>query len=293
MTIRVPATSANLGPGFDSLGLSLGLFNTVIIEHSSSHRVSIQGESSKMLKMASNSMFVDIFKKHYDELTDDMGLFSFEFINNIPLSRGLGSSSAVITSAIASAYKMANVKITKTQLLQLAIKIETHPDNIAPAIYGGFVVSAMDKGVVSSLKKNIPNTVKAVIIVPKKSISTKKSRKKLPSIYEKTDSIFNLSHSSLLTASFFSENWDMLKIASQDNFHERYRMELLPMLFDIQQVSYDYGALMCTLSGSGSTMFCLCYESDAPSLCLVLQNKFAECRVKVLDFDNKGIVSYE
>ncbi len=292
MTIKVPATSANLGPGFDCLGISLGLYNTVSIEYSSSHKVSIHGESSKILKLSTNSMFVDIFKEHYDKLTNDMGIFSFDFTNNIPLSRGLGSSSAVITSAIASAYKMADVKLTKNELLQQAIKLETHPDNIAPAIYGGFVVSTVDNGVVSSIKKNIPDTVKAVVVIPKKSISTKKSRKKLPDIYEKDDSLYNLSHSSLLTASFFSENWQMLRTASQDRFHESYRMELLPMLFDIQKTAYDSGALICSLSGSGSSMFCLCHDSDAKSLSIALANKFTDCRVKLLEFDNRGIVSY-
>ena len=188
---------------------------------------------------------------------------------------------------------MAKIRLTKNELLQLSIKLEKHPDNIAPAIYGGFVVSTIEDDTVMSLKKNIPNTIKAVVVIHKKTISTKKSRKKLPHIYEKTDTFFNLSRSSLLTASFFSENWDLLRVASKDKFHETYRMELLPVLFDIQKHSYDSGALMCSLSGSGSTMFCLCYENDAAKLSNKLSSKFSDCRVKILDFDNQGIKSYE
>lgn len=291
MTIKVPATSANMGPGFDTLGISLQLFNEVTITESKFHSISIRGESSKNIKLKSNSMFVDIFNKHYETICDDQRNFRFQFTNDIPLGRGLGSSSAVITSAIASAYKVANIPITKKELLNLSLKLEKHPDNIAPAVFGGFVVSIVKDEKVISIKKNMPDEVTAVVVIPNKPISTKQSRKKLPKSYTKEESIFNLSRSSLLTGAIFSENWSLLREASKDMFHEEYRIQLMPSLIDVQNTALNNGALMSTLSGSGSTIFSICYKNDAKNLESKLKHSFPKFRVRQLKFDNQGIKS--
>jgi homoserine kinase len=211
LTIYVPATSANLGPGFDTLGLAINLRNTVIIKPAKFNSVSLKGEGSNNPKLKNNNMFVNTFNDFHGNISTKKQNFRFEFFNEIPLSRGLGSSSAVIISAIASAYAIENIKLDKQKLLNLALSYESHPDNITPAVMGGFTVATVSDNEVNYLKKDLPLSLKAIVVIPNRPISTQLSRKTLPFKYSKEDTIANVSHASLLTAAFFSENWNYLE----------------------------------------------------------------------------------
>jgi len=287
--ISVPATSANLGPGFDSLGLALDLRNSVDIRSSRFHSVSVRGEGENNPRLKGNNLFVGIFNDHYKKLTEKEQNFKFTFQNEIPLSRGLGSSSAVIVSAIASAHVAAGVRVSRRRILNHALQYEPHPDNITPAVMGGFNVAVVEKGKVFSEQKHIPPYLKAVVVIPNKPISTAHSRTTLPKSYNKENAIYNLSHSSLLVAAFYNENWEMLRIASKDRFHQRQRMKMLPELFTVQKLAYENGALMSTLSGSGSTFFSMCYDEDAEKIHTKMEQRFPEFVIKTLDFDNSGL----
>ena len=155
MLVSVPATSANLGPGFDSLGLAINLMNQVKIVPSKFHSVSLKGEGAKNPKLKDNNMFINIFNDFYKNISTKKQQFRFEFQNDIPLSRGLGSSSAVIISAIASAYAIEGMKLSNKELLNLALQFESHPDNITPAVMGGFTVSTVEDNEVNFIKKSI------------------------------------------------------------------------------------------------------------------------------------------
>lgn len=290
MKISVPATSANLGPGFDTLGLALNLRNEVIIKPAKFHSVSLRGEGSNNPKLKDNNMFISTFNDFHQNLSNNKQQFRFEFQNSVPLSRGLGSSSAVIISAIASAYAIEGIELHDKKLLNLALSYESHPDNITPAVMGGFTVSTIHENEVYFIKKDIPNTLKAVVVIPNRPISTNLSRKTLPYKYSKEDAIFNISHSSLLTAAFMTEDWRMLKKASKDRFHQYYRMKQMPELFAVQKVALRNGALMSTLSGSGSTFFNMVYNKDATRLVKKLEENFPHFRILVCDFDNNGII---
>ena len=266
MKISVPATSANLGPGFDTLGLAISLHNQVVIKPSKFHSVSLRGEGAKNPILKDNNMFIAIFNDFYQNLSSKKRHFRFEFSNEIPLSRGLGSSSAVIVSAIASAYAIEGIEISKDKLLNLALAYENHPDNITPAVMGGFNVATVQENEVKYIKKNIPDSLRATVVIPNRPISTQLARKALPYKYSKEDTVFNISHSSLLTAAFINEDWEMLRIASKDKIHQKYRIKQMPELFDVQKTAFSNGALMSTLSGSVSTLFSLSYEEDSKKL---------------------------
>jgi len=288
--VKIPATSANLGPGFDSLGLAIGLYNEIHIKSSKYHSVSIKGEGAQNIRLKKNNMFISIFNDIYKELVGKKDIFRFEFYNNIPFARGLGSSSAVIVSAIASAYEMADVKADKKTILNRALIYEPHPDNIAPAVYGGFVSSVVENGVVYTLKKDLPTDIKAVMIIPNRSMSTVQSRGELSKTFSIQKLVYNVSRASLLSCAFFSENWDILKVASKDCVHQNQRMSIMPELKDAQKISLENGALMSTLSGSGSSFFNLCYEYDAKKLYENLKAAFQDFRVEIFDFDNSGYI---
>ena len=289
MRVIVPATSANLGPGFDTLGLAVDIKNKVSIKPAKFNSVSLKGEGANNPKLKNNNMFISTFNDFYENLAKQKQNFRFEFHNEVPLSRGLGSSSAVIISAIASAYAITDTKIDKDKLLNLALSYESHPDNITPAVMGGFCSAMVKDHEVHYLRKELPKSLKAVVVIPNRPISTNESRKVLPFKYSKEDAVFNISHSSVLTAAFFAEDWKMLRMASEDRFHQYYRMKQMPELFAVQKAAYRNGALMSTLSGSGSTFFNLCYAEDAKKLTSALKEQFGHFRVFACDFNNTGV----
>ncbi|WP_417326184.1 homoserine kinase [Halarcobacter sp.] len=289
MRISVPATSANLGPGFDTLGLAISLHNQVTIRPSKFHSVSLRGEGSNNPVLKDNNMFIAIFNDFYHNLSRKKRHFRFEFTNEVPLSRGLGSSSAVIVSAIASAYAIEGIKLDKQKLLNLALAYENHPDNITPAVMGGFNVATVQDNEVRFIRKTLPKSLKAIVVIPNRPISTQLARKALPFKYSKEDTIFNISHSSLLTAAFMTENWDMLRTASLDKVHQKYRMKQMPELFDVQKTALKHGALMSTLSGSGSTLFSMCLREDCQRIESELKKRFPHFKVLSRNFDNDGV----
>jgi homoserine kinase len=288
LKIRVPASSANLGPGFDTLGLALGLYNEAVIERSNYLSISVKGEGSDKPYIKKNNTFVNIFYDTYNELVGKKDNFRFAFTNSIPFSRGLGSSSSVIVGAIASAYHMAGYNVDKEQVLNCALKLESHPDNITPCVYGGFAVSVTYNGKVIMLKKELPKDICAVVVIPNISISTESARGILPKQYKITDVVFNLSRAALMSAAFMSENWDMLKTAACDKLHEEIRMGKLPELFDVRRVALENGALMSVLSGSGSSFLNLVYLKHAKKLLHALQTEFSDFKVMELELDNQG-----
>ncbi len=292
MVITVPATSANLGPGFDTLGLALNLRNEIEIKPAEYTSIEIYGENAEYLKTLKRNYFVEIFNDIYKNLTGKEDSFSFKFNNKIPLSRGLGSSSAVIVAAITAAYEMAQVPYKKDKIINTALQYEPHPDNITPATLGGFCVAKLRKNKVYFLKKFIPTSLRAVIVIPNRPVSTAKSRNALKTHYSLKDVVTNVSSTAMITAAFFSEKFDILKYVVEDKIHQENRMKIVPELFKIREIALREGALMSTLSGSGSTFFNLAYKDDAYNIYSALKDNFKDFNVKILYFDNVGVKVY-
>jgi len=289
MIISTPATSANLGPGFDTLGISLNLRNEVEIKFSEVEKIDIYGENANYLKTLPNNMFVNIFSEVYENLTGHRPICKYVFHNKIPISRGLGSSSALIVAAITAAYEMAEIPYKKDRILNYALQYEHHPDNITPATLGGFCVAKLKKNKVYFLKKFVPNLVKAVVVIPNKPISTNQSRNTLKEQYGLKEIVTNISSSSMITAAFFSEKFELLRNIVEDKIHQEGRMKAVPELFKVREIALREGALMSTLSGSGSTYFNLVYRDDAYNVYSALKSYFPEFNVRILNFDNSGV----
>ena len=290
MIISVPATSANLGPGFDTLGLALKLHNSFSITPSRLSSIHISGEGEEHPKLRVDNVFVRIFNEILSLYDYPQGHFKFSFDNAIPISRGLGSSSAVIIGAIVSAYHIMQKPINKSEILQLALKYENHPDNITPALYGGFNIAMLNDKTneVVSFQAELPADIKAVIVNPNISISTKMSRRNLPKKYTTKDAVFNLSRSCMLSAAFITHKWELLREASRDRFHQKARMKNCPALFSVQKLALHNGALLSTLSGSGSSFLNICYRDDSANLMQILRGRFPQFRVLECEFDNIG-----
>ena len=289
MTIKVPATSANLGPGFDTLGLAIALYNKVEIEPNKVFSVLIKGEGQNNPKLKGNNLFINTFYESFQKVVGKKENFRFTFYNSIPLSRGLGSSSAAIVSAIYAAHVIAKVNIDKSKILNMALEYEHHPDNITPAVMGGFNIAMLDNNKVINIKKNIPKAISSVVVIPNKPISTSQSRKILPKKYSIKDVIYNISRSSIMSGAFLTSNWELLKDASKDKLHQDYRIKQMPELFEVQKIALENGALMSTLSGSGSTMFNIVYKEDIKYLRTILREKFPAYFIRSYNFDNYGV----
>ena len=290
MTISVPASSANLGPGFDTLGLALDLRNKISIKEAKSFSIEIYGEGEDISAFRRNNLFINVFNKHFSKFETNKKKLKFSFYNNIPISRGLGSSSAAIIGAISAVYNFLNIKYTKNIILNSAINYEKHPDNITPALVGGFTVSILEHNKVYYKRKKMPSFLKAVIVIPNEAIRTNSSRTSLKKSFSREDCVYNMSRASFLTSILFSGNYEFLKLASKDKMHQKLRMNQMPELFEVQKIALNNGALMSTLSGSGSSFFNLSYEDDAKRLEKVLSEKFKHFRVLTLDFDNSGLI---
>lgn len=311
MLVRIPATSANLGPGFDSLGLALSLYNDFQVKPSILQSIKIKGEGEGIPKLIKDNNFIKIFKETCDSLqngesaTNRKALdlqpikppkanilqknFSYYLENNIPISRGLGSSSAMIVGAIVSAYQALGVKYTKDIIINKALKYEKHPDNITPAVNGGFNVAMLKNNRVFYVKTKISSDIKAVIVIPNKPISTRHSRKSIPKTLPLQDAVFNLSRACMIASIFSQKRWSLLKVVGEDKIHQDLRMGLFPTLFTVRKEAMKNGALMSVLSGSGSSFLNICYRDDAPKIASALSKKFSEFRVLELEFDNNGI----
>ncbi len=219
--IDVPATSANLGSGFDSLGIALTMKNRVWVEEydgldiSCTDGLDVPKDESNLIFWAASHLY-DICGKKLP------GLKIIQE-NNIPMARGLGSSSACIVAGILAANRFMGNPLSHTDLINLAAKIEGHPDNTSPALSGGLVASAMEGERVYSVSVPVSDKIRFAVMIPPFELKTEKARAALPKEYSREDAVYNLSRSGLMTASLFSGELHNLRVAVQDRIHQPYR----------------------------------------------------------------------
>jgi len=257
--VRVPASTANLGPGFDVLGLALGLYNEIEVELTGvGLRLEVEGEGAERLQALGDRNLV---VRSVTETLDRLGLrpdgFRIRMVNRIPMSRGLGSSSAAALGGVASAAALAGASLGPEELLDLALPFEGHPDNITPALLGGLTVSALVEGRVRCVKLPVPEGLRAVAVIPEFHLSTAKARKALPATVPRADAVFNVGRAALFLAAMQAGRLDLLREAAQDRLHQPYRAPLVPGMAEVLAEGERAGALACFLSGAGPTLLAL------------------------------------
>lgn len=255
--IRVPATSANLGPGFDCLGLALDLYNEIeyeILEEEGAFELSIQGEGKESLSQVKDNLLYQSFERACKAMDKRPPGVKVKQINRIPLSRGLGSSSAAIVGGLVMANEIAGNPLSNDDLLKLAVEIEGHPDNVAPALLGGFVISFKEKNDIIAKKIDVPQSLAATVIVPEFQLSTKESRQAIPANIPLEDAVFNIGRASLLVASLMGQDYKMMSYALADKLHQNYRAALVPGLLEIIERARQMDIIGTALSGAGPSM---------------------------------------
>jgi homoserine kinase len=302
--VKVPATTANLGPGFDVLGASLSLYNELEISFAVDPKKAkfiVEGEGRKILPRdeknilwkAMDAVFGLLDKREKYNLKN----FNIKLTNNIPLSSGLGSSSAARAAGIIAANRICGNKLTNGEMAQLGVKLEGHPDNIIPAFYGGVCVSInRGDGDIEVIKLPIPK-IQAVVCTPGFELLTERSRNILPAKYERKDVVFNLARISLLTKAFCDNDFKLLKEAMQDKLHQPYRAKLIPVMNELISVAEENGAYGACLSGSGPSMIAFCNKNKAREVakCMakIWKKETVPTKIFMLDFDRTGAIMNE
>ena len=260
--VRVPATSANLGPGFDSLGIALNIYNEYEFELKENKGLFFEGFEEEF-QNEDNIIFMAI-KKVFDKYDFKFNGIRIKIIKqDIPISRGLGSSSSCIVAGLIGAFALMNMEINRDEILSLAVDIEGHPDNVCPAIFGGLVSTIMVDN-----KKPLYNCVevkdgiKFIALIPRFKLSTEKARAILPKEVLFGDCIYNVGRAALLISCFSNGNYALLKEATKDRIHERFRSKLIDNFDKVYNKSLELGALSCFLSGAGPTLMAIVDNKD-------------------------------
>ncbi|WP_311492392.1 homoserine kinase [uncultured Anaerococcus sp.] len=281
--ISVPATSANLGPGFDALGLAVGLYNTC--------EFNLINDKEGFEENLKENLIYQSYKYAFDFYKEEAQPINFDLDADIPMSRGLGSSAACIVMGILAAFDVMGRDFDKKEILKIATAIEGHPDNVSPAIFGGAGVSILENEKVFVEKIEISNEFKFLAIIPDFRLSTQKSREVLPQTYPKADAVFNISRVAMLVLALKSGNKDNLKVALEDKIHQPYRFKLIPEIEKIDQAIQESEVLTYYLSGAGSTIMVVLESSDEKSekfLREKLGNLSNTYQLRALEIDKKG-----
>ena len=285
VTIRVPATTANLGPGFDCLGLALDLWNDVTFSlGGQSLNIQIQGEGEKDLPTDSNNLIYRAFSlvlKKYS-ITPPVGL-SVHCLNRIPVSSGLGSSSSAVVAGLLAAKILYSLEIEDHRLLEIGLELEVHADNMAACLLGGLVIVIQDGNRLITCKLPM-KPLQATIALPQVKLSTQDARDVLPDSYGRKDTVFNIGRTALLIGSLVSEDYAYLSSAMQDRVHQPYRLGLIPGAENAIQSALDAGALGAALSGAGPSVIAF-YEGRNAEIGSEMKRAFEKEKAPVRIFE--------
>lgn len=288
-TVRVPATTANLGPGFDSFGCALGIYNTYTFE-AIPEGLEITGCAERYCNF--RNLAVRAYRMTLEEAGIPFtGLRMDMTDTQIPLSRGLGSSAAMIVAGVVAANAQAGYPFDNRKMLEIATRIEGHPDNLAPAFYGGLTASMTEDGMPDTVTYDMAKSLRFVVCIPTFELATAKARKALPETVTRSDAVYNLSHGAVLLKALETGNRPLIARALNDRLHQPYRISLIPEYETVRSIAFDEGAIAFCISGAGPTLLALTDNAAFADRLSARLAKETEQGWKVLspDIDRQGV----
>ncbi|WP_040203759.1 homoserine kinase [Neobacillus jeddahensis] len=286
--IKVPASTANLGPGFDSIGLALDLYLTLDIQKSEHWECFSSCEELKDFPTDENHLICQVAINTAAHYQTELPPCKIKVDSDIPLAKGLGSSAAAIVAGIELADAVGQLRLTKEEKLLLSTKWEGHPDNVGASLYGGLVIGCYQQQEVDILSfNNLP--IEIVVVIPQEILLTKESRDILPDTYSRQGAVQASSTANLMVGALLSQNWYLAgKMMSKDYFHQPYRRPLIPFYEEIEKQAKVNGAFGVALSGAGPTIICFSEKGKGKRLANALQEEFPKMSVKQVSIDHSG-----
>lgn len=261
--VKVPASSANLGPGFDVLGMALDIFNEFHVTCGAENApgIRVEGAWSPEVSCGEDNLFSRALHAGLDSAGVECPPVSTTFISRIPLARGLGSSATGILGGLLAARTITGGKLPEGELLRLAVEMEGHADNIMAAYMGGIVINYERAGVPRGMRIVPQGRLEAALAIPDLKTSTKQARAILPDSYPRGDVVTTIRNVSLLVMALATGQWEVLASAMEDRIHEPYRMPLIPGFQQVKEAALSSGAHGVAISGSGPTVIALCSDN--------------------------------
>jgi homoserine kinase len=261
--VRVPATTANMGPCFDTMGMAVqGIYNYVEMEEiKDGLEINIEGEGKDDIPADKTNIVYKAISEIINLSNKKIKGLKINLKNEIPVARGMGSSASAIVGGLAAANNLFGDILSEKELLNLAVKCEGHPDNVAPALLGQIVISAEVDNKIIYRQIEPPNNLNLVIAVPEFHISTEDAREVLPEKYSRKDAVNNISHSSLLVWSLINNDFSLMgKMMDGDKIHQNYRKSLVPGMDEVFRNAKENGAFGVALSGAGPSIIAFCND---------------------------------
>ena len=291
--VRVPASTANLGSGFDMFGMALEIYNTFSLQLTSASQWSVRVPTSLTMPTNRDNLVLQSACRLFKEIGFAPKGLHLELDIDIPLSRGLGSSSSAIIGGLMAANVMMGEPFDRHALLEMAIEIEGHPDNVTPALMGGMTLSYQAGDTHRYLQLPCPSDLHIVLAIPDFELGTAQSRSILPTQIKHSDAVFNGSRTALFVAAMYEKRYEWLAIAMEDQLHQPYRAPLVPGMMEAIAAGYEAKALGVALSGAGPTLIAF-VQRDAKTVATVLQETFrrhgVRCESRTVQPDNQGAV---
>jgi homoserine kinase len=255
LRVRVPATTANLGPGFDCLGLALDWWNTIRVEPiARGLEVDCHCPDGSELPCDDENLVIRSMRIVFRRARRKFPPLRVHIECSVPVGRGLGSSASAIVGGVVAANALLGDPFSREELLQLANDIEGHPDNVAPALLGGFVISVRDGKMLRTVRTTVPRDLRCVLFIPESSLSTRHARNVLPHAVPRADAIYNVGRAALWMAALHNRQWDYLDLATGDRLHQPYRSKLIPGMDALFDAARAAGARGVALSGAGPSV---------------------------------------
>lgn len=293
VSVKVPASSANIGPGFDCLGIALPIYNTITVEETvipgSGIEINMMSEDETIEEVVfeniprdKNNIVYKAIELLYNSIGQEPSELKINIQSQIPIARGLGSSSSVIVGGLLAANKLLGEPADEAALLAIATEVEGHPDNIAPAILGGFVLSNKeDDGTISYCKFDWPEEWDLTVCIPDFELATNIARSVLPKEVPMEDAVFNAKHLAMLIHAVHTHDAKLMKNALQDRLHQQYREKLVPGMKEIiEAFAHEDGVLGCVLSGAGPTILVISHKYDLDKIKSTVKEIWAKQNIK-------------
>lgn len=312
ISVKVPATTANIGPGFDCLGMALPIYNTITIEETVlpgtgveinviSEDAAVDELSIEHLALDENSLVYKAVELLYNSIGQTPSELKITIHSNIPIARGLGSSASVIVGGLLAANELLGKPADEAALLSIATEVEGHPDNITPAIVGGLVISSQEDDCrIVYRKLNWPQEWSITVCIPDYELSTDISRSVLPKEVPMKDAVFNAKRMAMFVDAINTKDAELMKLALQDRLHQPYRMKLVPGLEKIMEnLKHEENVLGCVLSGAGPSILIISQKNNLDKIHSIVKDTWTDLNVKAviktldIELDGAQVVNNE